>query len=99
MSVMMVRARVRSEQASQVEGAVRKVFSAIEAAQPEGVRYASCRLPDGVTFVIFLELEEGTGNPLPALPEFRDFQAGLAEWLAEPPVQEQLSVVGSYRLF
>jgi hypothetical protein len=99
MSVMMIRAKVQSEQAEQVEAAVGKVFSAIEAAQPDGVRYASCRLPDGVTFVIFLELDEGTENPLAALAEFRDFQAGLAGWLAEPPVQEQLSVVGSYRLF
>lgn len=99
MSVMMMRAKVRSEQAGQVEAAVAKVFAAIDAAQPEGIRYASCRLPDGETFVIFLELDEGTDNPLPGLPEFRDFQAGLAGWLAEPPVQENLSVVGSYRLF
>ena len=99
MSVMMVRAKVRTELAAEAEAAVRKVFSAIEAAQPEGVRYASARLPDGETFVILLALEEGIDNPLPALPEFREFQAGLARWLAEPPVQEQLSIAGSYRLF
>jgi len=29
----------------------------------------------------------------------REFQQGLANWLAEPPIPEQLTVVGSYNLF
>lgn len=100
MSVMMIRSKVKAESVPEVEAAVRKVFSAIEQAQPEGVRYASSKLGDGVTFVILLELEKpADGNPLAALPEFREFQETLKAYIAEPPVQDQLQVVGSYRLF
>ena len=49
--------------------------------------------------MILLEVEDGTENPLPSVPAFREFQAGLKSWLAEPPVPEQLTVVGSYNLF
>jgi hypothetical protein len=75
------------------------MFAAIEAAQPDGVRYASCRLPDGVTFVALLALDAGIDNPLEAIDEFRAFQARLKSWLTEPPNAEPLQVIGSYRLF
>jgi hypothetical protein len=99
MSVMMLRAKVKQEHVADVESAARTMFAAIERAQPKGVRYASCRLADGVTFVALLALEDGIENPLPSVPEFGAFQAGLKEWLAEPPVPEPLTVVGSYDLF
>ena len=70
-----------------------------DAAAPQGVRYASCKLPDGETFVILLELDDDADNPLLAVPAFRDFQATLQDWIAEPPAVEQLTPVGSYRLF
>lgn len=95
----MIRAKVKPESVEQVEASARKMFAAIEQARPQGVRYASCKLPDGVTFVVLLELEDGTDNPLAALPEFRQFQDDLNSWVAEPPAPEPLTVVGSYRLF
>jgi hypothetical protein len=49
--------------------------------------------------VILLQLTEGTDNPLAALPEFQQFQQSLKGQLAEPPTQDQLTVVGSYGLF
>jgi hypothetical protein len=33
------------------------------------------------------------------LPEFGEFQESLRSSLAEPPVQQPVTVVGSYRLF
>jgi len=99
MSLMMLRAKVKAETVADVEAAVRTMFSAIEQAKPRGVRYASCRLSDGVTFVILLKLEEGIENPLPTVPAFREFQEGLKNWIAEPPIPEQLTVIGSYSLF
>ena len=53
--------------------------------QLQGIRYASCRLPDGVTYLNLLELEDGIENPLPALPEAKEFQEKLKSWLAEHP--------------
>lgn len=95
----MIRAKVKPESVEHVEASAGKMFAAIEQAQPRGVRYASCKQPDGLTFVVLLELEDGTDNPLSALPEFREFQDNLRNWVAEPPVPEPLTVVGSYRLF
>jgi len=75
------------------------MFIAIEAAQPEGVRYGSCKQADGVTYVILLSLDDDENNPLGAVPAFRDFQEKLKNWIAEPAAIEQLTPVGSYRLF
>jgi hypothetical protein len=52
-----------------------------------------------VTYVAWLELEDGVDNPLPKLPTFREFQENIKNWLAEPPILEHLTVIGSYRLF
>jgi hypothetical protein len=98
MNVLMVRSKIKEESVAEVEAAVEKVFSAIKQAQPAGVRYASSRLADGVTFVVLLELEGGD-NPLAALPAFVEFQEDLKKWMAEPPTVEQMTVIGSYRLF
>lgn len=98
MSVMMVRAEVTPERVPDVEAATHKMFAAIKEAQPQGVRYASCRLSDDTTFVVFLELESAD-NPLETIPAFAEFQANLKEWLAGPPTLESLRVVGSYGLF
>ena len=99
MSVLMVRSKVKEESVADVDAAVERMFAAIREAQPEGIRYASCRLPDGVTYVALLQIDDGVENPLAALPEFRELQEGLAGWLAEPPSPEQATVVGSYRFF
>ncbi len=99
MNVMLLRADVKPESVADVEAAVTKMFAAIEQGRPEGVRYASCRLAGTSSFVILLQLVDGTENPLSAVPEFKEFQANLPNWLAKPPVPEQLTVVGSYNLF
>jgi len=99
MTVLMVRSKIRAEAVDDVDAAVERLFAAIHHAQPDGIRYASGRLPDGVTYVAMLALDEGVDNPLPTLPEFQEFQQNLAKWTAEPPIGEPLTVVGSYRLF
>ena len=99
MTVMMIRATVRTESVPEVEAGAREVFSAIAEAQPTGVRYASRKLPDGVTFVAILEIDDGIDNPLPTVLAFRKFQENLKNWIAEPPTPEPLEVIGTYRLF
>ena len=98
MSVRMVRAKIKPGKVAEVEKATKEMFDAIAAAAPRGVRYASCKLPDDETFVVLLQLDDEQ-NPLVAVPAFRDFQAALQGWVAEAPVVEQLTPVGSYRLF
>jgi hypothetical protein len=99
MSVLMVRPQIKPEAVNEVEQHVRALFSALDEAAPNGVRYSSLRVDGSDTFVILLELEDPDKNPLPDIPAFREFQARLAGCLAEPPVAEQLTVVGSYRSY
>lgn len=99
MSVTMFRATIKPEHITDIEAAVRTMFTALAARQPPGVKYASSRLSDSTTFVIFLALENPAENPLPATPEFRAFQESTRGWLAEPTHPEPLTVVGSYNLF
>ena len=51
MNVLMVRAKIKEENVADARAAIEKVIHALEEAQPAGVRYASCLLSDGVTFV------------------------------------------------
>jgi hypothetical protein len=97
MIVLMTRTRVKAGSAANVEAAAERLFSAIDQAQPKNIRCASCKLPDGVTFVTLLQVEEGTDNPLPALAAYKEFQGSLKSWVAEPPIAEQLMVIRSYR--
>ena len=99
MSLMMARPRIKPEHVTEVESAAQQVFAAINEAKPDGVRYASCKLSDGETFVVLLEVEDGSENPLSAIAEFNAFQEQLRSWIAEPAAPEWLTVVGSYRLF
>jgi hypothetical protein len=49
--------------------------------------------------VILLGLDDDENNPLLAVPAFKDFQENFSTWIAGPPTIEQLTPVGSYRLF
>ena len=99
MSVQMVQAKIKVESVTDVQAAAKNMFAAINAAEPEGIRYASCLLPDGETFVALLQVDDGVENPLPGLPEFREFIEGVEASRAEPPNVQPLTVIGSYRLF
>jgi hypothetical protein len=99
MSVLTVRAKLKEEHVAEAEAAVKRMFAAIEREGLEGIRYASVRLEDGVTFLAVLELEDGVENPLPGLPEAQEFYAGLPGWYDGPPEVGPGTVIGSYRLF
>jgi UDP-N-acetylmuramyl pentapeptide synthase len=99
MNVQLAQAKIRPEHVSDVRAAAAKVFTAIEAAQFEGVRFAWLVLDDGATFVVVAHTEDGARNPIPGLPEYQQLQDDLKTWLAEPPERQDLSVIGSYRLF
>jgi len=95
-ALQLIRVSVKPDHTSDVEDAVGKVFEELDAIQPEGLRYTSLRSADS-TYVIILDVADGTENPLPEIPAFREFQASLPSWLAGPPVVDNLTVVGSYR--
>jgi hypothetical protein len=100
MSLRIFRATIKPEHTAEMEAAGKEMFAAIEAAQPEGVRYSWCRLQDSQTYLLVVDLDDDTKNPLAALSAFTDVMAELkGKWIAEPLAMEQLTPIGSYRLF
>lgn len=99
MSLMMVTAKVKADKVVDLEAAAGAVFGALANEQPENVRYLSLKGSDGVTFVAILEIAEGSQNPLPEMPAFQVFQSKLRDWVDGPPANDQMTVVGSYRMF
>jgi hypothetical protein len=100
MTVLQVRYTVRQECVADVESGVQEIVTALESEQPQGIRYALCKLPDGVSFMGLLTLEDGIDNPLPGIAAGREFQHNLKSWVVgEPPTPQPAKVVGSYRLF
>ena len=94
-----MRATLKEEHVAEAEAAVKRMFAAIEREGLEGIRYASVKLEDGVTFLALLELEDGVENPLLGLPEAQEFYDRLPGLYAEPPEVGPGTVIGSYRLF
>jgi hypothetical protein len=92
----MVRYRVKPEQVAANEELVRAVYAELDRARPEGFRYATFRLDDGVSFV-HLATQEGEHNPLAEIEAFGIFQAGISDRCDEPPVVTELEEVGSFR--
>jgi len=99
MTTMMLRSTMHEENAADVQAALEKVFQALEQEQPAGVRYTSIRLGDDVTFVALLELENVEDNPMAALPAYAELLENLKQWQVGPPTVEQVTAIGSYRLF
>jgi hypothetical protein len=96
MKTIMVRYKTSEEAGDTNEALVRAVFEELRARASGGIRYASYRLPDGVTFIHVASLDMPEENPLAALPSFKVFQGQLRDRCVEPPVVTELRVVGSY---
>ena len=99
MSVLMAQAKLKADRITEVRAASQKLFGALEAAQPEGVRYAWILLPDGETFAALVQVDDGVENPIPNFPEYRELQEVTNDALAEQASVQPLTVIGSYRLF
>lgn len=94
---VMVRYRVRPDRVEENEELVRAVYDELASKQPDGLRYATFKLSDGVTFVHVAEHAED--NPLREIAAFARFQEGIRERCDEPPVVTEAEEVGSYRAF
>lgn len=97
---IMVRYRVKADRAGENEAMVRAVFAELERDRPVGLRYATLKLADGVSFVHIARVETEDGkNPLLALEAFKRFAATIKDRCEEPPVTTEFEDVASYRLF
>lgn len=96
MKRVMVRYRVKPDHVAANEDLVRDVYEELARTQPEGLRYGTFRLADGVSFVhLALHAED---NPLRQVEAFGRFQEGIHDRCDEPPTVVELEEIGSYRL-
>ncbi|HEY5385445.1 MAG TPA: hypothetical protein VIJ56_09430, partial [Acidimicrobiales bacterium] len=79
-----IRYRTKPEYADENERLVRGVFAELADEDPAGLRYATFRLADGVSFV-HVAVTDGDENPLTSSPAFAAFQADIGERCAEGP--------------
>jgi hypothetical protein len=93
---VMVRYRVKPDQVERNEELVRGVYDELHRTGPPGLRYATFRMDDGVSFVHLASVEAEGPNPLQSVEAFARFQEGIAERCDEPPVAVELTEVGSY---
>lgn len=100
MRAVVVRYQTNPDAGDENQRLVERVFGELNDRDPGGVRYATFRLADGVSFVhiAFVETEDGS-NPLGTIEAFAAFQRELGDRCAVPPAAQDATVVGSYRFF
>jgi quinol monooxygenase YgiN len=95
MRQVMVRYRVKPDRVAENEKLVRAVYEELRRVAPAGLRYATYRLDDGVSFV-HVSSSEDERSPLSDLDAFRRFQENISDRCEEQPVVTELSEIGSF---
>jgi hypothetical protein len=100
MADVVVRYKVKPERVEENERLVQRVYAELAEAAPEGLRYATFRLDDGVSFVHIASIDTPDGsNPLRSIQAFAEFGREIADRCDEPPVVQDSQLVGSYGFF
>ena len=98
MRQVVVTYRTAPDRADENAELVERVFEVLNEKESEGIRYATFRLADGVSFVHVAETD-GDANPLAGTDAFREFQRGIADRCVEGPDPQDATLVGSYGVF
>jgi hypothetical protein len=97
---VLVRYRVKPDRVGENEALIRAVYEELARTRPAGLRYATFRLEDGVSFAHLAEEDTHDGaNPLSKVAAFKRFQAGISERCDEQPTVTELQEIGSFRMF
>ncbi len=91
---VVVRYTTRVDAADENQRLVEQVFAQLAAEDPGGLRYATFRLADGVTFV-HIAVAEGEVNPLSQSAAFAEFQREISARCVEPPAPADRVLGGS----
>ena len=95
-TVKVIQYRVKPELADENERLIRDVFAELAVEKPDGLRYATFRLADGVSFLHVAEVE-GEVNPLFDSAAFGVFQRHIGDRTVEGPDTSDATLVSSYR--
>ena len=99
MKQTMVRYKVKPDRVEENEELVRAVYDEIHRTEPAGLRYATFKLADGVSFVHLVSIENGHSRqgPLSKVEAFKRFLEDIDDRTDEGPVSTDLSEIGSFR--
>ena len=92
----MITYTVQSEELPEHLALVAEVYADLERLAPAGLRYATYRREDGVSFVELLTGDAGPGA-LAGSAAFTRFRSGLDARCEQPPVLTELRPLGAYR--
>jgi hypothetical protein len=96
MGSTMVRYKVQPGRADENEALVRAVFEQLGRDRPDGLHYATFKLPDGVSFMHIVFETDQPGRILGEVAAFKAFSAEIESRCEEPPVATEITLVGSY---
>jgi hypothetical protein len=95
----LIRYKTKPESADENQRLIENVYAELADRNPGGMRYATLRLEDGVTFIhIFMTDSDETPNTMGEIAAFAEFQRGLSNRCIEQPIAHAATVIGSYRL-
>lgn len=90
-----IRYEMKPDTAEENRELIKNVFAELADKKPDGLRYASFQLADGVTFV-HVGTTPDDGNPLTETAAFQEFQKGFGERAATKPDANGAEIIGSY---
>ena len=96
MGSTMVRYKVQPGRGDENAELVRAVYAVLAESRPAGLRYATFRMPDGVSFMHLVIETDRPGAILGQTEAFRTFSADIDGRCDEPPVATVIELVGSY---
>jgi hypothetical protein len=97
MPTVVVRYETKPDRADENQQLIEKVFAELAERKPEGLRYATFRLADGVSFVHIATIETADGsNPLEQVAAFATFQEEIAQRCAVLPAVQPATPIGNY---
>ena len=100
MKRVLVRYKVKADKAAENEEFIKKVFEGLKEVSPAGLRYASFKQDDGLSFVHIASIETEDGsNPLTESSAFKAFQENIKDRCDEPPVAVSINEIGAYNFF
>ena len=91
---VIVRYRLKPDRVAENEQLIRDVYLELARTNPGGIRYATYKLPDGISFVHVASIDGE--NPLPNLAAFKTFTRAIAERCDELPVTADVTASGRY---
>ncbi|MEO6472571.1 MAG: hypothetical protein ABIR57_11475 [Aeromicrobium sp.] len=92
---VVIRYETKPEAADENQRLVEQVFAELKTTSPDGLRYATFRLEDGVSFVHVATID-GPDNPLANVAAFAEFQREIGDRLIGPPTAMDAKMIGNY---